>query len=137
MITKQNLLQVLELHKGDDFHFTKDREYHDPVTIVGIVREVIGNMKDDESLSNNDNDDIREGISENADSATPIYNHNLAEWFGSNWKAYDEIAEEFGKASMGENIMRGIAIAYCMTLEREAWNAWIEIYNEADKANED
>ncbi len=125
---KSNLLKALEAHKGDDYFFTGDREYHEPEKIINIIHEVLDNAEDEIA----DVDDLRDSINEQADSATPVYNHDLAKWFSDNWMAYDEIADELGKDGMGENIMQGIMAAYCLTLEREAEAALREVWKEAE-----
>lgn len=135
---KKYLLQAIEAQAEekdgkkvyDDYHFTGARDYHEPEEIMDIIREVL-EYEEEEELS--ETDDLRDAINDQADSATPVYNHALAEWFGQNWQAYDEVAEEFGQDGMGDNIMRGIAMAYCYTLERECMEALGEVWKEAEE----
>ena len=127
---KEQLEKVLTAHAGDDYHFTGDREYHEPVNIMDVVREVIDNAPDDEMT---EADDLRDQINESADSATPVYNHDRAKWFEDNWQAYDDVTNEFGKDGMGDDIMIGIGIAYCVTLEREAMDTLGNVWAEAEE----
>lgn len=130
---KTKLLKTLDAHKGDNYHFAADRKYHTPEEIMDIICEVIDNADDEISEADN----LRDNIMEYADSATPVYNHDLAEWFSDNWQAYDEIADELGKDGMGDNIMRGIMTAYCLTLEHEAGAALDVVWNEAEEMEEE
>lgn len=126
---KENLLKVLETHKDDDYHFTGGRDYHEPETIMDIIRDVISDADDEID----EPEDLQDSINEYADSATPVYNHDLAKWFGDNWMAYDEISDELGRDGMGDNIMRGIALAYCLTLEREIASSLQAVWDEAEE----
>lgn len=130
---KTTLQAVLEAHKGDDYALTTDREHHEPEEIMDCVREAIEYADDELS----ETDDLRDAINENADAATPVYNHGLAEWFGKEWPAVDELVDEYGemmKDSEGKpDTMRTIAAAYCMSLEREAFAALEAVWEEAEE----
>lgn len=130
---KATLERVLKAHEGDDYHFCGGRDYHEPTEIMDCVREAIEYTQDEEITND---DDIRERINEAADSSTPIYNADLAKWFSENWSAFEEIAAEYGGDTMTKDVMRGIAMAYCATLEREAFAAFEEVWNEAEALEE-
>lgn len=125
--------KVLEARKDDPYHFTSAGDYHEGKDVMDIVHEVI-EYADAEV---NDADELRDDVAERADSATPIYNADRAEWFGKNWQAYDDIEEELGKEGMGDSIMQSIAIAYCLTLEREVMQALEEVFKEAEVLEEE
>lgn len=96
-------------------------EYHDREALKDAVYSVLMEYGE-ETDEVTDVDDIRDDISEVCDSQTPIYHADRAKWFGENWSAYDDIASELGREGMGDDIMQGIGIAYCLTLERDVVN---------------
>ncbi len=123
-MTRKELLEYLKGAKWNG------AGYHESDDVMDAVREVV------ESYGSPDEDvdgieDFEDDMMEVADSNTPIYNKDLAEWFGWNWSAVDEYHEEMGDDT--GDIMRTIMGAYCMTLERamrEALEHYIDEYKE-------
>ena len=129
---KKSLEAVLKEHEKEPYHFTKDAsDYHEASEVVDVL-EAIMDYGDEEV----EKDELEEAIQEQADSQTPVYNNDLAGWFAENWMAYDEVAEEMGKDNMGEDIMRSIAMAYCITLQRDATSALEVLWEEAEEYEE-
>lgn len=93
-------------------------DYHDSATIVSVLDTVLTQYNSEEEDIQGCNE-VEDAITETCDSDTPIYYQDIAEWFGKNWRAYDEVREALGLEGMGDDIMKGIQIAYCITLERE------------------
>lgn len=92
-------------------------------------------MKDDESFNEAGDfiEKYQELISEQADSNTPIYNHNRAEWFAKNWSAVDDYIEETGTPEKFD-IMEVIGQAYCYTYERDFTHVFTHRWNEAEES---
>lgn len=110
-MTRKELLENIEK--------TGHGEYHDLHTVRDAIHTVYtqyGNDDDCVVVDGTLTDEVRDQLSWVCDSATPIYDKDRAKWFGENWSAYDEIMDELGR---GDNVMDGIGIAYCLTLERE------------------
>lgn len=90
------------------------------------ILEFIDNYVDNENLIFNlEDEQLMEYLYEWADSNTPIYYNELAEWFSKNWTAIDEYSENFGTCPNGD-IMKKIQAAYCWTLENAMQTA---LYN--------
>ena len=133
---KTKLLKVLEAYKDDAYHLTRSRDYHKPEKIMDVVREVLEYAEDEISEA----DDLRESINEQADCVTPIYNKDLLEWLADNYGAYEETVDEVGEAKNSDgktDLMRGIMTAYCLTLEREAEAALLEVWKEAEELEDE
>ena len=134
-MNKAKLSRVFE-SRVDDYQYTSSRKYHNPVVIMDVIGEVLA------SADNvNDINDLKDAITEQANSAAPVFNYDLAQWFANNWQAYNDIAYELGQDGMilehaRDDIMRGIEIAYCLTLEREAMEALNEIWKAAEELEE-
>jgi hypothetical protein len=141
MITRKTLSDLL------DTYIVKDKKtkeviyykspanigYHTSNEIHDILNTVLSEYGNEEDEIT-DIEDLRDDINECADSDTPIYYKDIAEWFGGNWTAYDEVKREIGE--MGDDIMKGIQMAFCYTLENEAMEALRALYEEAEE-NED
>lgn len=61
-------------------------------------------------------DEILDQISEQADSYTPIYYHEIGEWLKDNVSLVDEIKAELGSET--GDTYKDTQVAYCITLER-------------------
>jgi len=75
-------------------------------------------------------------IDDVADSKTPIYNADLAEWFGGNWSAVDEYFSEFGTIE-DEGIMRTIAASYCWSYGRDLESAIKDVLEQVEFEEEE
>ena len=73
---------------------------------------------------------LLEHLYEWADSNTPIYYSELAQWFSKNWTAIDEYIECFGSSPKME-IMQIIQATYCWTLEQSMQTALQNIKEKA------
>jgi hypothetical protein len=75
---------------------------------LDILNEILDSDKSE--------DEILEQITEQADSYTPIYYHEIGEWLKDNVSLVDEIKAELGSET--GDTYKDTQVAYCITLER-------------------
>lgn len=142
-ITKKMLLTLLETYevknasgKVDYYKSPVHIGYHEASEIHEVLSEVLGNYGN-ETDEVSDADELQDDINEEADICTPIYSNDIAKWFSENWQAYNDTADKLGKDGMGDDIMKGIQISYCITLENEAMEALTALFEELENKEEE
>jgi hypothetical protein len=142
-----NILKLIETKDNEDRKaygtaWTYKGDYH---TIDSYeIKEIVENLDEEEY---EDYSAIYDELTydgelfERSDSATPIYYHDIAKWFGENWSAVDEYVSEFGEMAQGSDgkpdIMKTIQCAYQMTHERDMTSALESIIDEMEEEEHD
>lgn len=147
MIKKETLLKLIETKDNEDrtkygTTWSYKGDYH---TIDSYeLKEIVENLDEEEY---DDYSAIYDELTydgelyEYADSATPIYYHDIAKWFGENQSAVDDYIDEFGDMATGSDgkadMMKTIQCAYCMTYERDIASALEAVCEEVEEEAEE
>lgn len=111
--TRSQLLKTLE-EKG-----TSRGTYHTSEEIKDVLYAAFNDYGDGNDEIK-DVDDLLDDMWRSADSAIPVYNADLLDWFAKNHDAVDDYINETGSTMGADGIIWLISASYCWTLQQEA-----------------
>ena len=104
-------LESVDFWSGEAFDYEEDSKLYD----------VFYSLTNDYDETD-DEDKIRDNLMEICDSMTPIYYHDLAEWFPGNWSCVDDYLADTGMEVGKQSIMSIIGQSYCHALLQDAYS---------------
>jgi hypothetical protein len=131
--TREALYKQLQEDGAHDKDATHDAD--DIYNVLETVLTEYGNPTDEM-----DEQDADDDINETADSYTPVYNGELDDWLHGHPDALAEYNAQcggLGELIEKEGLHRAIMASYCLTLQSDAYNAYLQLWNDTPDAEDE